>query len=266
MRKLKPVRLIGILIFGAAMNSSLSGQIHFGISPIRAEHTGKPGESFTEIFQIRNNATHPIRIKVYTENWTMKDDGVPEFIGAVPTSYSCRDWIKVNPQDFRLMPEEVKTVRYTVGIPADIAPAGYHASVSFETVPDAGSPRTSSGVVFTGKIAAVVYVKVGRVSIEGDVIDMKFGQKAGSPAIVLVLKNPGKTHFRTKGRVEIFDAADKRIADLEVPDEVVLPEKTREVACLLSKILEPGEYRALCRLDIGRPEILEMEKALKVEK
>jgi P pilus assembly chaperone PapD len=263
MRKCELARLIGILCL--MMSASLFGQIYFGITPIRAEHSGKPGESFTDIFQIRNNSPRPIRIKVYAENWTMQPDGVPAFIGTEPTSYSCRDWIKVNPQDFRLMPDEIKTVRYTVTVPSGIPAAGYHASISFETVPDTIAPRTASGMVFTGKIAAAVYVKVGQVPIEGDVVDIKLARKDNSQALVLVMKNTGKTHFRTKGRIEVFDSGKKKIMDLEVPDEVVLPESEREVACPLSKALEPGTYRAVCRLDIGRPEILGLEKALEVE-
>jgi len=263
MRKNVPAGLIGVICL--VMSSSLFGQIYFGITPIRAEHSGKPGESFTDIFQIRNSASHPIRIKVYAENWTIQPDGVPAFIGTEPTSYSCRDWIKVNPQDFRLMPEEIKSVRYTVTIPSDVPAAGYHASVSFETVPDTTTPKAASGMVFTGKIAAAVYVKVGQVPIEGDLLDIKLAKKDNAQVLILVVKNTGKTHFRTKGRIEVYDSNNKKIMALEVPDEVVLPESEREVSCPLSKTLEPGAYRAVCRLDIGRVEILELEKAIKGE-
>jgi P pilus assembly chaperone PapD len=262
-RRYGVVGLIALVFFCAAPN--VYGQIFFGITPIRAEHSGNPGKSITDIFYVRNNASAPIRLRAYCENWRILEDGTPDFIGAETTSYSCKDWIKVNPQDFRLMPNEIKTVRYTVTIPSNAQGAGYHAAVSFESVPDEKTPRAGSRMLLSGKIAAAVYVKVGKVPIDGDVVDIKLARKDNSQAMVLVMKNTGKTHFRTKGRIEVFDSEKKKIMDLEVPDEVVLPESEREVVCPLSKALEPGTYWAVCRLDIGRVEIVGLDKALKVE-
>jgi P pilus assembly chaperone PapD len=127
------------------------GQIYFGISPIRAEHKIKPGGSLTDVFMIRNNDTGPIRIKVYCENWTIRDDGTAVFIGSTPTAYSSKDWIIVNPQDFRMAPGETKSVRYTVTVPPDTAPGGYHSAISFETVPDTAGAQAGNRMLFTVK-------------------------------------------------------------------------------------------------------------------
>lgn len=242
-----------------------SGQVFFGISPIRVEHEGKPGDSLTDIFYLRNNATAPIRLKVYTENWRLQEDGVPVFIGSQLVPYTCREWIKVNPQDFRLMPNEVKSVRYTIAIPPDASPAGYHASVSFESVPDLSPDKKVSRMIITGKIAAAVYVKVGKVVPVARVLDLKFVKDKEVSNVVLSIKNPGNTHFRTQGRVEIFDVSGKKTLEVEIPNEVVLPESQREIKCPLQKKLPPGTYKAFCRLDIGRAELLGFEKELLIK-
>jgi hypothetical protein len=243
-----------------------SGQIYFGISPIRAEHRIMPGESLTEVFEIRNNAAGPIRLKVYVENWTILSDGTPSFIGSTPTTYSCKDWIIVNPQNFRLAAGETRSVRYTITVPADTSAAGYHASVSFETVADAAGDQAANRMLFTGKIAAVVYVVAGRPAVEGDLLDLTLGTRDGAQAVVLALENTGRTHFRTKGKILVYDAADNRIADVPLPDDILLPESKKNVACALPKALEPGTYRVVCILDIGRPELIEMERSLEVVK
>ena len=260
-RRVLPV-LFGLLA-GAAPAFS---QIYFGISPIRAEHRIMPGESLTEVFEIRNNATGPIRLKVFVENWTILPNGTPTFIGPAPTTFSCRDWIVVNPQDFRLNPGETRSVRYTTTVPVDAPPAGYHASVSFETVPEAAGGAGPSRMLFTGKIAAVVYVVAGNPPIQGDLLDLTLGTKNGAMAVVLSLENTGRTHFRTKGTLRVFDAADAKVADAALPDDVLLPESRKNVACALPQALEPGTYRAVCTLDIGRPELIEMERRLEVVK
>gem|GEM_PF-5352487 len=159
------------------------GQIYFGISPIRAEHRIKPGGSLTEVFLIRNNDAGPIRIKVYGENWTIRDDGTAAFIGETPTTYSSKDWIVINPQDFRMNPGETKSVRYTIAVPPGTSPGGYHSAISFETVPDASAARAGNRMLFTGKIAAAVYVIAGRPAVEGDLVDFTLGEKtAGRPS------------------------------------------------------------------------------------
>lgn len=258
------IGLCAVLVLATATLSP--GQIYFGISPIRAEHRLNPGESLTEVFEVRNNAPGPIRLKVFVENWHILPTGTPAFIGSTATPYSCKDWIIVNPQDFRLNPGELRSVRYTVTIPSDAPIAGYHASVSFETVPETTGAQAGSRMLFTGKIAAVVYVNVGKPAIEGDLVDLTMGTREGAQAVVLALENTGRTHYRTKGKILVYDAADNKIIDVPLPDDVLLPESRKNVACALPRPLDPGTYRVVCSLDIGRPEIIEMERTLEVVK
>jgi len=240
------------------------GQIYFGISPIRAEHRIKPGGSLTEVFLIRNNDAGPIRIKVYGENWTIRDDGTAAFIGETPTTYSSKDWIVINPQDFRMNPGETKSVRYTIIVPPDTPPGGYHSAISFETVPDASAASSGNRMLFTGKIAAAVYVIAGRPAVEGDLVDFTLGEKNGRPAFLMSVENTGRTHFRTRGTIRAFAASGEKLFDLEIPDDVLLPESRKNIACPLPRPLDPGSYRVVCDLDIGRPELLEMEKNIEV--
>jgi len=254
---------LGLILSAASVSSA---QVNFGISPIRAEHAIKPGESRTDVFLLRNNSPGPIRIKVYTENWILSAEGTPSFIGSRPTTYSGKDWIIVNPTDFRLMPDEIKSVRYTVTVPPDTPPGGYHAAISFETVPDTAGLKAGAKMLFSGKIAAAVYILAGDPAIEGDLFDLKLGVKDNAPAVELGLSNTGKRHFRVKGTVRLYDASGEKTFDLTVPDEVVLPESRRSVFCAFPRPPEPGTYRAVAEIDIGRPEILEMERSLEVVK
>jgi P pilus assembly chaperone PapD len=262
-------RVRSILILSLPIILSIApcarSQIYFGITPIRVELSGNRGESITDIFYVRNNASSPIRLRVYVENWTLREDGTPIFIGSNPASYSCKDWIKVNPQDFRLMPDETKTVRYTISIPADTDNAGFHASVSFENIPLTSEKLRASKMLFTGKISAVVYVKVGDVNPDGEICDMRITEEKNSTGIILFIKNTGKTHFRTRGTIEIRNTLGKKIQEIAIPDTVALPESEREITCLFQEKPEPGEYEAFCKLDIGREEILGFAKEFTIQ-
>lgn len=240
-------------------------QIYFGITPIRVELSGNKGESITDIFYVRNNASSPMRLRVYVENWTLREDGTPVFIGSNPVSYSCRDWIKVNPQDFRLMPDEIKMVRYTISIPEETDNAGFHASVSFENVPLAAKKQEASKMLFTGKIAAVVYIKVGNIIPDGEILDIRITEEKNSTGIILVVKNTGKTHFRTKGTIEIRNTLGEKVQEITIPDTVALPASERKIKCLFQEKPKPGEYEAFCKLDIGREEIIGFVKEFTIK-
>lgn len=264
MKRVRPIPLF-ILFIVLLIAPHAGTQIYFGITPIRVELSGKKGESITDIFYVRNNASSPLRLKVYAENWTLREDGTPVFIGSNPVAYSCRDWIKVNPQDFRLMPDDIKMVRYTISIPEEIDNAGFHASVSFENVPLTTEKLRASKMLFTGKISAVVYVKVGDVNPDGEILDMRITEEKNSTGIILFIKNTGKTHFRTNGTIEIRNTLGEKVQEVTIPDTVALPESEREIKCLFQEKPGPGEYEAFCKLDIGRNEILGFVKEFRIQ-
>jgi P pilus assembly chaperone PapD len=245
--------------------SGLQGQIFFGVTPIRIELKAKPGSQITDVFYVRNNSAKPMRIKVFAENWFLKEDGTPNFIGDKETTFACREWIKVNPFDFRIQPGEIKTVRFTVSVPEGTPDGGYHAAVSFENVPEAPAGGKLGQVAFTGKIAAAVYVVVGKVQPEGALEDLTFVQSDDSQQIKLKLSNSGKTHYRLSGNVVIKNSQGKKVAELEVPDDPVLPGTERYVTIGLKEKLAPGNYQVQVRLDIGRDEIIGLEKEITVK-
>lgn len=251
--------LSGALFFLVQAGNS---QINFGITPIRVEQAGNPGDNITDIFYIRNNSDSPIRIRAYSENWILPSEGPPSFIGSETAPYSRREWIKVNPQDFRLNAKEVKMVRYTISIPDGTEAGGYHASVSFENVPLEPDNPASSRMVFTGKIAAAVYIKVGDIQPIGEIHDLNYHAEEKKGEIWLEVKNTSRTHFRVKGSIELTRASDKTIITVDIPNEVILPEGKRTIKCSIPEKLEKDSYHAFCKLDIGRRELLGLEKEL----
>ena len=261
MGQLKAIKYLiictGVLFFLVQTGSS---QIYFGITPIRVEHAGNPGDSITDIFYIRNNSDSPIRIRAYSENWILPSNGPPSFIGSETAPYSRREWIKVNPQDFRLNAKEVKMIRYTISIPDGTETGGYHASVSFENVPLTTDDPASSRMMFTGKIAAAVYIKVGDIQPNGEIHDLIYHAEEKKEEIWLMVKNTSRTHFRVKGSIKLTRASDGKSLTIDIPNEVVLSEGERTIKCLIPENLEKGSYHAFCKLDIGRRELLGLEK------
>lgn len=257
---------VGIVLFLLIFSSQIGeAQIYFGITPIRAEHDGRKGENITDIIYVRNNAKNPIRIRVYVENWFLREDGTPEFVGNKPADFSCKDWIQVNPQDFRLNPNEMKMVRYTISIPDDAPAAGFHASVSFENVPLNNTDSSSSQMVFTGKIAAAIYIKVGNIEPDIEILDLTLIEEKDQRGIKLFIKNNSQTHFRTQGTIVIRDEQGRDSHEIEIPNVITLPIMQREIFCEFKEILPAGNYSVFCKLDIGRKELFGFEKKIVIK-
>lgn len=201
-----------------------------------------------------------MRIKVYPENWFLGENGSRNFIGNQPAPYSVREWVRVNPFDFRVQPGEVKSVRFTVSVPAETPPGGYHAAVSFEQVPESPAGSRLGQVAFTGKIVAAVYVAVGKPEIQGQLEDLVFESRNDKQSVKLKIINSGRFHFRLKGELVIKSAEGKKVTVLEVSDEPVLPESLRWLELPLKENLKPGNYLAEVTLDIGRDELLALRK------
>ncbi len=259
------LKIVLILFSGLGLILTAAAQIYFGVTPIRFELKAKPGTQVTEVIYVRNNSSRPMRIKAYSENWYLKEDGTRMFVGNEPVNFSCKDWIRINPFDFRLQPGEMRSVRFTVSVPAEAESAGYHAAVSFENVPETGGSSRLGQVAFTGKIVAAVYVVVGKVQVEGSLEDLTFESTGDNQLIKLFLKNLGKTHFRLKGEIQVRRSEGKKVITLSVPDEPVLPGSQRVVVLKLEEKLPPGEYKLEARLDIGRDELLAIEKVIEVK-
>jgi hypothetical protein len=101
-------------------------------------------------------------------------------------------------------------------------------------------------MLFTGKIAAVVYIVAGDPAVQGDLLDLVMGLKDGAPAVILSLENSGRTHFRTKGTLRMFDAENKKTAMSFSPMMSFSPKagKTSPVPCRTPSAPEPTEWSA----------------------
>ncbi|MGQ9472039.1 MAG: hypothetical protein ACUVR0_10165 [Candidatus Aminicenantales bacterium] len=254
-----------LLLFLVFYFPDLRAQIYFGITPIRFELKAKAGSQQTEVIQVRNNSSRPIRVRAYPENWFLGEDGSRNFIGRQPAPYSRQEWLRVNPSDFRLLPGEIKSVRFTISVPEGAEDGSYHAAVSFEQVPESPPGGRIGQVAFTGKIVAAVYVVVGRVNVDGRLEDLVFEPGNGHHHLRLKIVNAGRFHFRLKGEVIISTAEGRKVTTVEIPDEPVLPETRRWLSLNLKENLPSGRYLAEARLDIGRNELLGLRKELEIK-
>ena len=257
--------LLALVMTGVIPFSASPAEVSISVSPIRVEHLTKQGDRGTDMFSITNDGTAPTRLKVSIEDWSLTKDGTPVFVKAEKSPYSCADWIRINPIDFRINPGQTREVRYTVNVPAGIESGGYRAAIVFETVPDTEPGEKARRVLLRGRIAAILYEVVGKTPVDGYATGLKAEVKPDGIDFTLSLKNTGKVHYRTKGTITIKDSNGNKALDVEIPDTPVLQDSEREVHVRYDKPLPKGSYSALASVDIGRKELIGAETTFVIE-
>jgi len=255
--------IIPILLLTASF--AFPAGVSISVSPIRVEHLVKQGEKGTDMILVTNDGTAPTRLKVSIEDWTLTKDGNLMFMKPGKNPYSCAEWIRINPVDFRIGPGQTKNVRYTITVPQGIDDGGYRAAIIFETVPDVAPGEKIKRVFIKGRIVTILYEVVGKPTPQGYANSLTTELKKEGMDFILSLQNTGKVHYRTKGGITVKDEKGEKAFEIEIPDVPVLPESEREIRVSYEKPIPAGNYKAMALVDIGRKELIGAETVFSIK-
>jgi P pilus assembly chaperone PapD len=225
----------------------------------------KQEEKGTDMISVTNDGTASTRLKVSIEDWALTKDGNPTFKKVEGNPYSCAEWIRINPVDFRISPGQTKEVRYTVSVPQGIEDGGYRAAIIFETVPDVTPGEKMKRVFLRGRIVTILYEVVGKPIPQGHANSLKTERKKGGIDFILSLQNTGKVHYRLKGGITVKDEKGEKAFEVEIPDVPVLPESEREIRVSYEKPIPQGKYSAIAVVDIGKKELIGAETIFSIK-
>jgi hypothetical protein len=226
-----------------------------------------------------NDGTESAHLRAWPADWYFNEKDAPQFerAGTHP-AYSCGTWIKVNPTEFDVPAHGSAEVRYTATIPAGTPEAGYHCGVAVETTRDPSAHLAATGLLTLFRFVNSVYVKVGNPEPEGEITSLELiAIPPGAPGADgkpsefprweyrLQVRNTGRTHFRVTAKLELRDAGGNKIDAGDVDSQPVLPETSRTFKVDSQTALTPGDYRLLATVDIGRPALLQTERAVHVQ-
>jgi len=217
------------------------------------------------MISVTNDGTAPTRLRVSIEDWALTRDGNPMFMKAENSRYSCAEWIRINPVDFRLAPGQTREVRYTIAVPQGVEDGGYRAAIIFETVPDVTPGEKVKRVFLRGRIVTILYELVGKPTPEGHSKGLRVELKKEGVDLIVALQNTGKVHYRTKGSITVKDSDGKKAFEVDMPDVPVLPESEREVKVSYDKTIPKGKYTATAVMDIGKKELIGAETTFEIE-
>ncbi|MEO0233512.1 MAG: hypothetical protein ABIN35_02710 [candidate division WOR-3 bacterium] len=246
-----------ILILSLFIN--IFPQIGFNISPPKYEFTVRPEEIKNFTINVQNTTDSTLHVKIYAVDWSLDIDNNVKYFTAGKLKNSCSNWIYVNPQEFNINPNSSEDIRFTLSVPKNVF-GDYWSMIFFESTPF--NPTGSSMLLVAGRVGCTIYSTIAGTTVKnGDITGLEFDKKEYK--VKAIFENTGNVHLRVKASMKIFKD-EKMVYQLEIPEQVSLPEIRTTISFPVETQLLKGDYTIKVNIDYGGNELLEGEKKITI--
>ncbi len=253
----------GVFIFLVTMTSV--NALTVGTDSPKIKASVKPGETSSGVIKVNNGGNKPAKVTAYISDWIYKPEGDGNKVFSPPatTPLSCAKWINVFPTEFDLYPDEIRSINYTITVPAE-ATGGHYAVIFFET--DLGVQDIKGmAVKVKGRVGSLVYIESqGHVTRIGEVTEVKtVAPQGGNPLTMEVdFINKGNVDLTAKGTFHIIDSEGNIYARDKLEEMYTLPGDAVKRTTSWSGTLEKGEYDLILTYDLGNNQSIIKETKL----
>jgi hypothetical protein len=212
------------------------------------ELTANPGDTLSNKIRIYNSSDSTVAIKMEREDFTaVGETGEVRVQPAETETYSFARWISIKPETFTLAPHEQKFIDFTINVPENAEPGGKYGSILAGTTGIISPEQEIIGVAVSQKIGALVLLTISGNVVES--LDIKeftapSFSEYGPAHFTIRFKNTGTVHVRPRGFVMITDWRDKKVANVEFPQQNVIPGAIRRIETSWDKKWLFGRYTA----------------------
>lgn len=232
----------------------------FSVEPARIELTIPAGKQRGKTVRVNNaRADAPIHVKIYAQDVIFLPDGTNDFPAPGSTAWSCAKWVRAIPQELDIPAGKSQDVRISIAVPEGMQ-GGYYAMVFFETHPS----YVEKGIGINFRIGALTQVTIPNTEMyQAKLADMTFPKMTETQIEIF---NEGNVLIRPKGKVKIFNAAKKKVAQVEFnPMRLgILPKSLRKFPTALGT-LAPGAYQLKAEIDYGTRYLLVGERQFEIK-
>ncbi|HEY6356515.1 MAG TPA: hypothetical protein VIY30_18685 [Burkholderiaceae bacterium] len=223
--------IVGFLALLAIACAPLPAHSEFAaaISPPRFELEVAAGQTQHSVLEIAHVGSTPGQYRVYTADWTMSAGGDLSFAVDLAQD-SCRPWVAIEKRTVTIGAASKLRFRFEVSPPADAAPVECRFALMIEGV-DEPAGGGAAGFPMSGRIAVIVYARVGDVKPDLHIDEMLTAKVDGRDVPALRVTNVGRATGRFVGFLGARDVTG-RYVDLAPDGLPLLPGMTRVVGLL----------------------------------
>jgi hypothetical protein len=215
------------------------------IIPPRFELFANPGEQISEIIRVRNDSEAPAAYTILVEDFTSAGEEGQVVLeeGESDVLFSLAKWIQPEATDIILQPGEERAFNFLINVPKNAEPGGHYASILFQ----GGGGDVQGGASVVQRIGSLILLRVSGNVTENAAIETFAAPSYSQETplnFTLRLKNNGNTHVRPKGTIIITDIFGKKVDELPLNGQNVLPAVVRKMDTEWTKPNALGYYTA----------------------
>ena len=235
------------LFFGFPLNpTKAQDETGLSISPVVFELNVDPGDTLTNQVKIYNPTEFPQTVKMKVEDFSpVGEEG--EVMLDEPdenSTYSLASWTTVSPETFTIGARDQQIVDFTIQVPTNGEPGGHYGSI---VAMISGGSTEATGTTLSSKRGALVLLRVsGQIEekLLVDTFQTEGFSEYGPVDFDLKFKNEGNVHTRPAGFITITNMFGEQVAEIEIPQNNVIPDAIRQAGTTWNKKNLTGRYTA----------------------
>lgn len=258
-------------IWGFVIFAGTNAFAVFVVTPMEFHLDTPVGETTTGFFVVKNRGSETIALKIYTGDFWIHPDGKESFLEPGKVERSCSKWIQLAPEEFELIANETKTVRFNLTIPPG-KKGTFWAMVFIEqtnkpTIKTAQKGQQQFNIVSFQRVGVRIFEDTpDSVKGEGRItqVNVERAQKEEFLKVGLRFENKGDALLKCKGSVDIKNQKGETVDKTNVDEFNCYPKAERAVTASFKKELPVGQYTALAVIDYGAEYLVAGEALFKV--
>jgi len=188
-----------------------------------------------------------MRFLAYPVDFRLRKDGTIEFLQPGTIKRSAALWIKTDPAEFTMRPNQKKDINVEITVPRNVS-GGYYAAILVHLMPEV-PPEMRISTVHSWRMASLLELIVAgwkkpRARIGIPELKVELASEERGLSFVTTIENKGNVHVRGEGILTITTREGRRLVELPLKAGrgTVFPESMRDFKAVLDKELRPGEY------------------------
>jgi P pilus assembly chaperone PapD len=258
------VACMGAAALSTACSATAGAQILAQATPVRMNLTAKAGEPLHRDLQISNLGDQPISVRVQLSDWLLTEDGALSLAPAGSTAASLDGFVRFDPSEFTLAPNQSKSIDVTLALPAT-GPATRWGMLMSEVRPAAGATGAAASALGTDLGTTIYLSRIPADQVHVEEYSLTVAQIGGDSLLVTAgISNDGDRHATISGSFALVDTSGVTLEAATVGSGVVLPGAYRNFSWICTAPVQAGRYRIVGSFDDGAEHALRREAEFSV--
>jgi P pilus assembly chaperone PapD len=176
---------LALLMTGLLWGGVAQAQIN--LSPLSIDVQAKKGQA-SGVIDISNTSNSVFRARIYAEPFTYDRENGFKVLTTSPNDL--RPYLRFSPQELNLPPGELRRVRMTVKLPANLPDGEYRVMIFTEPLTDLSTDKKANTATIVTRIGSALYVRQGNVKANITVDSAGWNQDRN--LVQLLVRNSGK--------------------------------------------------------------------------